>query len=342
MVKLPAVLEKYRPAIDEEMRKVLADRDLPLYDMLRYHLGWADTGGRPLKSDAGKALRPTLCLLACRAVGGDLTMALPAAAAIELLHNYSLIHDDIQDDDRERHHRPTVWAVWGKPQAINAGTAMRILANFSLAGLSERGVSLEKQVRVQRLLDEATLRIIEGQYRDISFEDSERVTVQDYLKMISDKTAALIAGALQAGAMLGTEDERLISRFGELGENLGMAFQVRDDILGVWGNHAETGKPLGNDIRRRKKTLPVLYAIENARDGQRARLASAFSQVIIDERSVTRVVEVLDEVYARAAAAEMSDAYCRRAGAALAAMALDPAAKRELGELIAFLADRSF
>ena len=130
---------------------MLAERQSPLYDMMRYHLGWIDAQGRPLPGSAGKALRPTLCLLACEAVGGTYHRALPAAAAVELVHNFSLIHDDIQDDDRERRHRPTVWSIWGKPQAINAGTAMRVLASLALSRLSERGVSGEKQLHAQRI-----------------------------------------------------------------------------------------------------------------------------------------------------------------------------------------------
>jgi geranylgeranyl diphosphate synthase type I len=168
MVMLPAAFERYRTQIDAELRLVLAQQQSPLYEMMRYHLGWIDEKGDPVKEPAGKALRPTLCLLACEAVGGDYRKALPAAAAIELVHNYSLIHDDIQDDDCERRHRPTVWSIWGKPQAINAGTAMRLLANITLARLREQGISPEKHWHTQCLLDTTTLRLIEGPYLDIS------------------------------------------------------------------------------------------------------------------------------------------------------------------------------
>ena len=197
---------------------------------MRYHLGWIDKKGNRTDGNTGKALRPTLCLLACQAVGGEYHRALPAAAAIELLHNFSLIHDDIQDNDRKRRHRPTVWAIWGKPQAINAGTAMRILTNVALFRLKELGVNPEKRLLVQQLLDETTLRLIEGQYLDIDYEKYVDINVSDYLRMVQGKTAALIACALESGAALGTDDERLIKNLHDLGWNLGLGFQIRDDI----------------------------------------------------------------------------------------------------------------
>ncbi|HIE17431.1 MAG TPA: polyprenyl synthetase family protein, partial [Dehalococcoidia bacterium] len=279
---LPTVLERYRIEIDTELRSVLAERQSPLYDMMRYHFGWIDEKGNHQQGLVGKALRPTLCLLACEAVGGEYRRALPAAAAIELVHNYSLIHDDIQDDDRERRHRPTVWSIWGKPQAINAGTAMRILANIALLRLESHGVPLEKQRHIQRLLDETSLRLIEGQYLDISYESRFDITVSDYLRMIEGKTASLIACAMEVGTSLGTDDADLIESFRSIGRNLGLAFQIRDDILGIWGDKEETGKPLASDIRRRKKTLPIAYALEKAQDGLKEQLVNIYRNGALD------------------------------------------------------------
>ncbi|MDP6416110.1 MAG: polyprenyl synthetase family protein, partial [Gammaproteobacteria bacterium] len=264
MTKLPQVFEKYRTEIDAELRSLLAQHQSPLYDMMRYHLGWIDEKGHPQQGSTGKALRPTLCLLACEAAGGEYRHALPAAAAVELVHNYSLIHDDIQDDDRERRHRPTVWSIWGKPQAINAGTAMRLLSNMALFRLAKWRVSLEKRTRVQYLLDESSLRLIEGQYLDISYESRFDISVSDYLKMIEGKTASLMSCSLEAGALLGSDDEHLVESLRNIGRCLGLAFQIQDDILGIWGNQEETGKPLGSDIRHRKKTFPIVHALEKA------------------------------------------------------------------------------
>ena len=191
-MKLPNILEKYRFDINNELKSIVESYTSPMYDMMRYHLGWTDSSGNPIQNSYGKALRPALCLFSCESVGGNIHKALPVAAALELIHNYSLIHDDIQDDDRERHHRPTVWAIWGKPQAINAGTAMRIIANSALINPQTWDMDLQKQLHVYQRLDEISLKLIEGQYLDISYEDRFDITVKDYLTMIELKTAELI------------------------------------------------------------------------------------------------------------------------------------------------------
>jgi geranylgeranyl diphosphate synthase, type I len=340
-MQLPGVFEKYRAAIEAELRSILDGRQSPLYDMMRYHLGWTDEAGREREGSAGKALRPTLCLLACEAAGGDYRRALPVAAAIELVHNFSLIHDDIQDDDRQRRHRPTVWAVWGKPQAINAGTAMRILTNVAVSRLDRLGIPPEKVLLVQRLVDEASLRLIEGQYLDIDYEKRLGITVENYLRMIGGKTAALIAGALEVGARLGTDDGPVIEAFHSLGWNLGLGFQVRDDILGIWGDRDLTGKPLAGDIRRRKKTLPVVHALENARDGYRERLERFYGDGGGDG-SVADILDILDRAGAQAYAQAMNESYCREARRILAGLDIDAGARQDFAELIAFLEIRGF
>jgi len=340
--KLPAVLERYRIEIDAELRSVLAERRSPLYDMMRYHFGWIDEKGNPQQGLVGKALRPTLCLLACEAVGGEYRRALPAAAAIELVHNYSLIHDDIQDDDRERRHRPTVWSIWGKPQAINAGTAMRILANIALLRLEEHAVPLEKQWRIQHILDETSLRLIEGQYLDISYESRFDITVSDYLRMIEGKTASLIACAMEIGALLGTDDEDLIESFCSVGRRLGLAFQIRDDLLGIWSNQEETGKPLASDIRHRKKTLPIVYALEKAQNGLRDELENIYRDGALDDGAIITVLRILEAIGAPAVAQEMTEKFCHEASQAVGRLALVPSRKHDLQALVKFVSERSF
>ncbi len=341
-MQLPSVFDRYRAEIDAELRSALAAYQLPLYDMLRYHLGWVDAQGQPLNRSLGKALRPTLCLLAGEAMAGRYSQALPAAAAIELVHNYSLIHDDVQDDDRERRHRPTVWAVWGKPQAINAGTAMRVLAGLALQRLGAHGVSAEQQLEAQRLLDQSCLRLIEGQYLDISFETRLDVSVDDYMRMIERKTAALIACALEMGARLGGASHSAAAAFGELGRNLGLAFQVQDDILGIWGHEAKTGKPVGSDIRRRKKTLPIVHALQQAREPARSALVAACSHDPVDDRALATVMEVLEAVGARAESERLAHTCCRRALAQLEGVTLSPWARHSLEEMAYFLTEREY
>lgn len=339
-MKLPSVFEDHRREIDAELKSVLAEHPSPMYDMLRYHFGWIDEEGNDCLEPAGKALRPTLCLLACEAVGGDYRTALPAAAALELIHNFSLIHDDIQDGDEQRRHRPTVWAVWGMPQAINAGTAMRILVNSALKRLEDHGVEAGTRLRIQDLLDEASLRLIEGQYLDIDFEKRLDITVADYLTMIEGKTGALIACSLEAGAALGTDDPAELEGFRRLGTAIGLSFQIRDDILGIWGDQNVLGKPLASDIVRRKKTLPIIHALENARDGYRATLEAYYGDG--HGGSVPEILDLLNRVGARDYALDMDSRYCREARGILAGLATTDLARRQFEELISFLEGRGF
>ncbi len=341
-MNLPAAFGKYRAAIDSELRMMLAERQSVLYDMIRYHLGWVDEDGNPQEGPTGKALRSTLCLLACEAVGGEYRQALPAAVAIELVHNFSLVHDDIQDDDRERRHRPTVWNIWGKPQAMNAGMAMRALASLTLLRLNERAVSAEKQLRVQRLIDESSLRLIEGQYLDISNESRFDIGVSDYLDMIDKKTASLIACSLEVGALLGSDNDYLPDSFRDIGGNLGLGFQIRDDILGIWGDEEKTGKPLGSDMRHRQKTLPIVYALGKADGRLRQELVSIYQNGAFDEGDIVTVLTILDTVDAQLQAQKMAERYCDKAIEAIAKLALLPSAKHDLEKVAHFLVERSF
>jgi geranylgeranyl diphosphate synthase type I len=339
-MSIPAILEKYRTEIESELKAVIDARPMPLYGMMRYHLGWIDKDGQPVNNNTGKALRPSLCLFTCEAVGGRYSAALPAAAALELVHNFSLIHDDIQDNDRERRHRPTVWAIWGRAQAINAGTAMRILANVTLQRLN--GLSLEKQGCIHHLIDEISLRLIEGQYLDISFEDRFDITVADYLNMVDGKTAALISGAMEIGALIGSEDKTVISRLAGIGRQLGLAFQIRDDILGIWGDQKQTGKPAGADIRRRKKSYPFVYALEHTDGSTRKELVSIYKKRLIDDANVNKALEIFHQVETQQQAAQIVDEYCTRACLDFKKLNIPQASKDQMDELVQFLVGRTY
>ena len=341
-MKLPSAFERYLDAIEAEIRSLLAERNLPLYDMMRYHLGWVDEHGRPLQSSTGKGLRPTLCLLACEATCDNYQNALPAAASVELLHNFSLIQDDIQDDDRERRHRPTVWSIWGKPQAINAATAMHVLANLALSRLEEHSTPFHKQQRAQSLLYQCCLRLIEGQYWDISYEKRLDIDVDDYLNMIERKTAELIACSLELGALLGTDNEHLIAGFRNFGRNLGLAFQIRDDIMGIWGAEKDTGKPVASDIRRKKKSFPIVYALENTAGGAKAELMDIYKGDDIDGNGVDKVLMILEAIGAKAQAQRVADRYCEQALKDIEGMAISPQASASLREMARFLVEREF
>jgi geranylgeranyl diphosphate synthase type I len=234
---------------------------VPLYDLLRYHLGYLNVDLKPERVDPGKRMRSKLCAFSCLAAGGALERAAPVAAAIELLHNFTLIHDDIQDRSELRRHRPTLWSRWGESQAINAGDALFVLAHLALNGLIDEGVSPETVLALSDAMHRMTLRIVEGQVLDLSFEQRDDVLAAEYLEMIGGKTAAICQFAAWAGAIVGGADQVKAELYGAFGQALGLGFQLRDDALGVWGATAQTGKDAG-DIRRKKKSYPVLLLFE--------------------------------------------------------------------------------
>jgi geranylgeranyl diphosphate synthase type I len=262
--------------------------------MIRYHLG-LDGSGAP----TGKRMRPLLGLLAYASIAGDYAAALPGAAAVELGHNFSLVHDDIEDGDRERRHRPTVWSVYGVPQAINAGDMLFSLSRVALHRLTELGFSDAKVLRLMRLYDTTCVALCEGQYIDIATSEADHpMSVDLYFEMIGRKTAALIAASIEAGALLATDDEAVISRYRAFGWDLGIAFQLNDDLLGIWGDEQQTGKE-PTDIARKKKTLPVIYAFEHAEPERRAGLAQLYATESPTPDDVAEIVRILEAGGAR-------------------------------------------
>jgi geranylgeranyl diphosphate synthase type I len=255
---------------EAEIVRLVSDRDVAtrgLYEMIRYHLG-LDGRGAP----TGKRMRPLLGLLAYASITGEYRPALPGAAAVELGHNFSLVHDDIEDGDRQRHHRPTLWTVHGIPQAINTGDAILSLSRIALHRLSDLGFPDAKVLRLMRLYDTTCLALCEGQFIDIwTSEHDDPMSVDLYFEMIGRKTAALIAASIEAGAILATDDDDVIRRYRGFGWALGLAFQLNDDLLGIWGASQATGKA-PSDLAKHKKTLPVLYALERGGPEDVARL----------------------------------------------------------------------
>lgn len=290
--------------IDDEIEAVLTEiesgaphagpADLPLYGVLRYHLGLRNASFEPERSDPGKRLRSKFCLLCCDASGADPRLAVPVSTAVELLHNFTLIHDDIQDRSKLRRHRPTVWSLWGIPQAINAGDAMFAAAHVALGRSLRRGVSAEDTLDLSMELHLATLRIVEGQVLDLGFEQRRDVSPAEYLSMIEGKTAAIIRFACWAGARIGQAANERLPAYQDFGRAVGMGFQIRDDFLGVWGNEASTGKAPADDIRRRKQALPLLLLIERTTDSHREEIEYLYGQDEISPEEVQRVLELME------------------------------------------------
>ncbi|MEI7742466.1 MAG: polyprenyl synthetase family protein [Chloroflexota bacterium] len=291
---------------EAEILGVVRDRDastVGVYEMIRYHLGLDGSSG-----PRGKRMRPLLGLLAYQSITGEHTRALPGAAAVELGHNFSLVHDDIEDGDVERRHRPTLWAIHGVPQAINTGDLIFSLSRVALHRLTDLGFSDAKVLRLMRLYDETCVRLCEGQYIDIATSASgEPMTVDLYFDMIGRKTAALISASIEAGALLATDDEAVITGYRRFGWSLGLAFQLNDDLLGIWGVEQKTGK-VPTDVARHKKTLPVLYAFEHATTVDRERLTELSAVPEPSSEQVAEVVAILE----RAGAADFTRAEARR------------------------------
>ena len=323
------------------MQAVLSGR-LALYDMMRYHLGLGGTSeGRA--PQAGKMVRPALCLLSCEAVRGDRRKALPAAAAIELTHNFTLIHDDIEDGSHSRHGRDTVWRIWGEAQAINAGDGMFVLAHLALYRLVEAGVPASMALEAARLLDQACLALCEGQHLDLVFETRLDVGDEEYLAMISGKTAALMGAATAVGALLGGASQDVVNAFREFGRCLGLAFQIQDDVLGIWGETAQTGKPAGDDIIARKKSFPVVHALGHASKEDRGLLRGIYSSDTVEPQRVEEVLAVLERSGARACSEEAAARHVEAALSALGGLqgpGLVPARRRELESLALYLVRR--
>jgi len=335
-MRAPDSFRRYLPQLEAELRAVLGEGGSPLYTMMRYHLGWVDQNGQEQQSP-GKLSRPTLCLLACEATGGQWTSALPAAAAVELIHNFSLIHDDIQDASWERRSRPTVWKLWGEAQSINAGDAMYVLAQLALFRLEDRGVPPEKVVLLSRHLNRASLQLCEGQYLDIEYERHLDITVDGYLDMIGKKTASLFECSLCFGAMLGTQDHDQISSLCSFGRNLGMAYQVENDLQGIWSPGQDGGESPYTDIRGRKKILPVIHALHSAGDRDQKSLRRIYGQSALSDRDVDQVLRILERTDSRAYAETMRDRHYQQSLSDLARAGLPAPSRRALAAVAAFL-----
>jgi geranylgeranyl diphosphate synthase type I len=288
--------------------------------MIRYHFGLDDPDRR-----RGKRVRPRILLDVAQQEGAPDDLAYDAAIAIELLHNYSLVHDDIEDRDELRHGRQTVWSKFGIANGIIVGNAMCALSYLSLHTHAETA-SPDTLIALEHALQTANAAMCAGQGRDISFETATDVTYDEFVAMIRGKTSALFGASCEMGALAaGVSGERALA-YGEFGRAYGLAFQVRDDILGTWGTTAETGKPSGADIARRKWSFPVVWALAGPPSAARDVVARHYERVQpLDAAAVRDVVAALESLGAREAADAACDAYVADAARTAEEFALDPA-----------------
>ena len=318
---------------EAEIMRLVQDRGPSthgLYEMVRYHLALDGSG-----ASGGKRMRPLLGLLAYASIAGEHQRALPGAAAVELGHNFSLVHDDIEDGDTERRHRATLWTIHGVPQAINTGDALFSLSRIALHRLTDLGFPDSTVLRLMRLFDETCLALCEGQYIDIAMSASdELMSVELYFDMIGRKTAALISASIEAGALLATSDEEVIARYRGFGWALGLAFQLNDDLLGIWGVEQATGKE-PSDVAHKKKTLPVIYAWEHAGPQDRERLRTIYATPEPTSDEVAEIIAILERSGAREYTRDEARRYRDEALAELdAARVVTPAARERLEQII--------
>ncbi|WP_280270763.1 polyprenyl synthetase family protein [Nocardia wallacei] len=265
------VLGSARRRCEPGLRDAIAELPEPLGRMATYHFGWSDRSGNPTGAGWGKGLRAALSFAAATACGADPVVAVPAAVAVELIHNFTLVHDDVMDADRIRRGRATVWSVWGMPDAICLGDALHAAAVRVLVETLPASVAADSVARVES----AAAQLCQGQSEDCSFETRSMVSVDEYLAMAEGKTAALLGCACALGAACAGADAATVTALDTFGRELGIAFQITDDLLGIWGDPGVTGKPAGNDVIRRKRTFPVVAALES-NDPAAAELAALY------------------------------------------------------------------
>ena len=333
----PPILDRARRLTEPALRRAI-DGLLPaLRDPARYHFGWTDAEGNDVAGGGGKGVRGALSILSAEAVGASGEIAIPGAVAVELVHNFSLLHDDIIDGDTERRHRPTVWSLWGESQAIIVGDALHSLALEEL--LANSG---SESARAAARLATSTGAMIAGQSDDMTFDQRTDVTFDDCLAMEANKTGALIAFSSSVGAVLAGAADDQIDALTTFGAAVGLAFQAIDDLLGIWGDPASTGKAVGNDLRERKRSMPVTAALHSGH-GAAAEIATVYgSAEPIDDEAIERLQVLIEEAggkdRTRAVATEQFDL----AIAALDAATFVPVAAGELRDMAAFIVERNF
>jgi geranylgeranyl diphosphate synthase type I len=344
--KAPAVFSRARQLVAPAMCTAVARLSAEMRPIVEYHLGWSDADGRPVGGNGGKGVRPALAILSAEAVGAEAVLGIPGGVAVELVHNFSLIHDDVIDGDAERRHRPTVWALYGIGQAVIVGDALLALAQQILldpAGTLrlECVADGDSPRRAARRVADSTAAMIAGQALDMAFEALPTVDVAGCLAMEGGKTGALLGCAASIGAELAGAPAEIVATLDRFGFELGLAFQAVDDLLGIWGDPARTGKPVWSDLRQHKKTLPVAAALAAGGEGA-TELAALLATSCLSDDQVARAAELVE----RAGGREISaDAARRRLDAALAALDAPffaAPARAELAEVARFVIEREF
>jgi len=316
--------EPHLNALEAEMKDVFASREGFLYDLLRYHMGWTDQQGTPQDSPPRPHFQSMLTMVCCQALSGDYSDSLPAAAGIEFVHNYTLVHGDVQSNRAVSEDRPSVWWVWGPAQAINAGDGLHALGRNTIMRLAQRGIPPERVLPAVTSLDKACLALCEGQYMDLEFQEKLMVTSADYHDMIGRKTGALTGCATELGAIAAGVDDDVRAAYQKMGQGLGMAWQISLDIADLWGRR-DDGMTSSNMLNK-KKSLPLIYALENSSLADKRALGNVYMKRVLQPEDVTQVIGILDQAGARQFAESRARELAEEAlsGTGLAAEGLGP------------------
>ncbi len=329
-MSLETLQRKILPQIEAALQSFLEAQAFgssqPLKQMLSYHMGWEGEN-----SGGGKRVRPFITLLSALAFGGQIEISMPAAISIELLHNFTLIHDDIEDRSPLRHGRPTLWQRWGIPQGINAGDALFSIAHLAILDLSKT-CNPSIALQAARYLNQVCLNLTRGQFLDIAFESHDSITLETYFEMISGKTAALIGLCAALGGLTAGQNEEIVNKLFDFGESLGLAFQIKDDILGIWGDPKTTGKSTAGDILNRKKSFPILFGL-----GQSPEFRTLWAEQAPSPDQVEHMAVLLEMCGAKDEALKKAESHTQNAFQIFAALFPHPLDENEYALAIAEL-----
>lgn len=331
-----ARLQKEIGYISERIEKELISffYNLPnddLTNIIRYHMGWLNKDFIAEKSYSGKRLRPVFCSLICKTIGGKIEDSYPAGMALELTHNFSLVHDDIQDKDLFRRGRETVWSIWGISQGINVGDAMIALAHKAIL---DSKLDYYKKCRLIDILDTAIFKLCQGQFMDVSFEEKRDIEAEEYLLMVLGKTCSMFEASAEMG-VVASEREELLESFTLIARNLGLGFQILDDILGLWGDPKVTGKPVGSDLRQNKKTYPIILGLK-----EKPEIKDIVLNKKKTEKDIEYITQVLDKSGIKEVCKERVSFYLSKAREIIESLPLDKDSLELLLEFTYYLEHR--
>ncbi|WP_194827357.1 family 2 encapsulin nanocompartment cargo protein polyprenyl transferase [Nocardia sp. XZ_19_231] len=329
------ILDQCREACSATLHATVQMMPATVRTIVGYHFGWWDPTGRPEKHDGGKAIRPALVLSAARLTGGDVAAAVRAAVAVELVHNFSLLHDDVMDRDTTRRHRPTAWTAFGIGPAILAGDALVAQAYSLLAAEPHSPI-----VEATNLMSRSVLHLVEGQCADLGFERRTDVEVDECLTMVDQKTGALFGCSAALGGLFGNADSGELLHLQEFGRRLGRAFQHTDDLLGIWGDPHVTGKSVFSDLRSRKKSLPVVFALRSNTPEAGALADLYLREKPLDDSELVRAAELIEAAGGREWSRLQARQLYEEAMSTISQVGSDAGALADLDLLAALAADR--